>query len=141
MQALVRQLGLVKFDDCFITFCPDREVKWVDPPTYPAGNCIPAPGVPVPALDATKGPFWHVRDASDILPKMLIGDPRGAVFDYNTWIGTSSQARAARMRYIASTHVAAHSTASFAVVLSLIALLAGLALRTTLRAVRKKRSA
>lgn len=141
MQALIRQLGLVKFDDCFITFCPERAVVAVDPPAYPAANCIPSLDTPLPALDATKGPFYHVKTASDILPALAKGDPPGAMLDINTWLGPSAAARAARMRYMASTKIAAHSAITIAAVLCVLAAVAAAALRSTLRAVRKERRA
>jgi hypothetical protein len=47
----VWQLALVKFDDCYVSLCPDGEIKHVDPPSYNA-TCIADATARLPAVDA-----------------------------------------------------------------------------------------
>eukprot|EP00892_Ulva_mutabilis_P005950 jgi/Ulvmu1/3727/UM172_0005.1 len=73
--ALTRQLSLVKFDDCFISTCPDRRVLPEHPPTYPA-FCLPSAEQPMPYLDAFRGRWPEAGGATaDILPALTRGDP------------------------------------------------------------------
>lgn len=96
VQALLRQVGFVKFDDCFIAFCPDRRVLSVDPPSYPASNCIPALNATLNPLDATQGPLLHACHAEEILPALLRGDNPVTSLNATPWNPNGVEARAAR---------------------------------------------
>lgn len=96
VQALLRQVGFVKFDDCFIAFCPDRRVLHVDPPSYPASNCIPGLNETLNPLDATQGPLLHACHAEDILPALLRGDNPVLSLNATPWNPNGAEARAAR---------------------------------------------
>eukprot|EP00892_Ulva_mutabilis_P012789 jgi/Ulvmu1/9883/UM057_0039.1 len=137
-RALLRQVGLVKFDDCFIAFCPDRPVLPIDVPTYPAPNCIPPLDAPLTALDATKGPLRGIETAPDILPALLAGDDPNPTFDLATWLGQSATARAAQVRRMAEDHVAVHHPAGLALLLLLSMAAVAMSARATLNAVRRK---
>lgn len=73
LQALVRQLGFVKFDDCFVATCPDRSVLPVDPPSYPA-SCIPTGNDTIGDLNALVGVLRRANTTRDILPALRAGD-------------------------------------------------------------------
>eukprot|EP00892_Ulva_mutabilis_P005427 jgi/Ulvmu1/3256/UM151_0004.1 len=141
-RALLRQVGLVKFDDCYIAFCPDRPVLPIDAPTYPAPNCIPALDAPLTALDATQGPLRGVVAAGDILPALIKGDDPATSFNQTIWVSESAAARtagAAEVPLMAGGRVAGHLSHSQAVLLLLAAVVVvAMSARATLHAVRRK---
>lgn len=97
MQAVTRQLSLVKFDDCFITTCPDRPVLPENPPTYPA-FCLPDAESPMPYLNAFRGPWRDVGNATaDIKPALSRGDALSATASPTLSTPTSLEASVAHV--------------------------------------------